>query len=127
MASYRVIGASASETPTLLWTNPSPLSNFSAQTINVNTSGYSHLIFVYTNRAGTSTEKYETNCILPNDNRGTLSCYGYKSNNNSFYTRMFTKTDTTITFTAGYSSRSSGTDTDRVIPIEIYGLKKALI
>lgn len=120
------VGGSSGNEPVLLWENPSPTAVFAAQTINVNTSEYSNLIFVYTNRSGTGTEVYETNCMLPND-RGVLSCYGYKSNNNSFYSRMFTKTDTTITFTAGYSSQSSGTDTDRVIPIKIYGLKKALI
>lgn len=114
------------EIPTLLWENSSPTSNFAAQTINVNTSNYNHLVFEYKNRPS-GTESYQTSCILPNDTRGTLSCYGNVSSSTVFYTRMFTKTDTTITFTAGYSSQSSGTDTDRVIPVKIYGIKTLII
>ena len=123
MASYRVMGASASETPTLLWTNPSPTSNFASQTItNIDTSSYGAFIVKY--RRSTSSndtdEFYQNKTVL----FGHYICISMEDTSTAI--RNCSVQSNGIYF-ASTLNLSHGTDNSEIIPIEIYGLKKALL
>ena len=103
--------------PKLLWTNPSPTSEFGAQTINVNLSDYDLIEIMFFN--GTSnTRIYHSRTIT--------GLGGSISNNETGY-RFFETTNTSVSFGNCYQAASSGTITNGVlIPAYIIGYKTGL-
>ena len=102
----------------LLWTNPSPTSNFAAQTISLDLSSYT-FIGVY----------YE---FQPNDGYGRLF-FGIKDikthctlNQNTRVVRHFMATDTGVAFEVGKAAWYNASLADSnayMIPRYIYGIK----
>lgn len=117
------------EAPTLLWTNPSPTSNFAAQTLSLDLTEYAYLLFKVKNSLTTGyTDEAYCACQKDNSKRSAFSVVGAGAPK-IIHSRYFDTTDNSITFSAGYhSSTSSGTTDNRyAIPLEIYGIKKSLI
>lgn len=105
-------------TTTLLWTNPDPTSNFSAQTISLNLSGYDAVkVLAAQNTSSSSGVMVETT----KDYEGRLFMMY-----NARYYRGFTWSDTGVTFTDGYQASLSSNlsaNNSAAIPIYIYGVR----
>lgn len=107
----------------LLWTNPSPSSAFSAQTVSLDLSKYD-LFIIRTTPHKTVSEYFD--CLVIKNVATRI--YGYRTN---LTTREVLITDTGATFGTGKLAstyNSSITDSaDNSIPIEIYGIKMSYI
>ena len=105
-----------------LWSNPSPNSNFNAQTVLLNDGNYS-LFLIVANRMTGETRQISTIC----DGNGYLTYTGCGSGGVVAFARGFDKTDSThIAFgTAQYAvgATSAQADPSRIIPVKIYGIK----
>lgn len=107
--SLNVSGKVATITLTSLWTNSSPSSNFSAQTISVNSSAYSMLCIACIN------SKNATDYPVPFFiTKGSVH-WGLSVNS---YGRGVYATDTSVVFVD-----ANTTAIDRCIPTKIYGVK----
>ena len=115
------------EKPTLLWTNPSPSSSFSAQTLNINLTGYDYLIFEIKGYMGDTMGFIRDTCFDVSDEFGCI-CGTYGFDSTTFYdsARRINVTNSSIQFSDGIAG--NGTESPAYcIPLKIYGLKKALI
>lgn len=118
-------GASASETPTLLWTNPSPTSNFNAQTVSIDLTDYEAFL-IYT-KGQSSTNTYNYNYVKKTDT-GKWILADYQGDVRYATLRQITNiTDSGMTFGNGAYGWSNNSGSKYCIPVEIYGLKKAII
>lgn len=111
-----VLPPTPSEYKKLLWTNPSPTSSFSAQTISLDLSNYDEVeIEAKQLASGTIVQLCrvgigkQTKCLFRDGNA------------NNFYTRTFVVSASSIQFGDAYYN-STVTNTD-CVPIAIYGIK----
>lgn len=101
----------------LLWTNPSPSSNFAAQTVSLDLSSYDAVFLkCYTT---TDTPRYFTCLFMVDGNIWTMYAVGGAASNR--YNRLVTVSDTGLVFAGGYSNGTAGSA--HAIPIEVYGVK----
>lgn len=115
------------ETPTLLWTNPNPNSGFAAQTLNIDTSQYSCLLFKYNGLAGTDYNYtyYAIHPIVANITQalcGTFATAG--PGNGARYSRTYRVSTGTIEFSIGNADGNRSNNAS--VPVEIYGIKQNL-
>lgn len=108
----------------LLWTNPSPTSSFTAQTISLDLSNYD-LVLIFARRDA-SNYNYNINTLVNRD--GMVNMIGTYSS--KLCTRGVTMTDSGLEFGAGFYATGYGTDTNdnnKNIPYKIYGIKFSYI
>lgn len=101
----------------LLWTNSSPSSNFSAQTIPLTLNLYDAVMIMYS--CYTGNVRPCSQIVLKNGYQHIL--FGIVATQTSFRTRYATATNSGVTFGTGYNGSTSGTG--NVIPMNIYGIK----
>lgn len=105
---------------TELWTNSDPSSNFSAQTVPLDLSGYSVIAIACKQQNSTSIDM-------------AIPCLGFVGNTlqccvpnigstQYFYKRTATIASTGITFSTGYRNTTGTTGTNYCIPVAIYGV-----
>lgn len=118
MASFRIMGLAA-EQPTLLWTNPNPTSEFTAQTLNIDFSGYEYFSIRFVGNQSYYSE-YET--IFPVEIGKVCGIAG-----------LYPNASLTVPYVRGFILQSiNQISFDRalnnyntcVVPIEIKGYKK---
>ena len=87
------------EKPILLWTNPSPSSSFSAQTLNIDLTGYDYLIFEIKGSGDDTLGFVRDTCFDVSDEFGCI-CGTYGFNSTTFYSaiRRINLTNSSITF-----------------------------
>lgn len=105
-----------SETPTLLWTNPDTTINFNAQTVSIDLTNYQCLIIKTLGIRGENLYTFQ----YINKNEGSAKLVAAYSGNNARVRPITSINDSGITF-------ASGDSVAYVIPVEIYGMKKALL
>ena len=126
----RTVGSIPSEYKKLLWTNPNPTSDFGAQTLTLDLSGYDEVEIVAT-FLGDTRASYSTRCAV-----GAGSNLAYQILNTATATnastfingvaREFTVSTSGITFGNGQMTYNGGAYTNwqsRAIPYKIYGIK----
>lgn len=133
MAWFPTVGGLENIIETVLWTNPSPTSEFTNQavTLSDNISHYDYLIIkvqVNTNVSDYLDYCYDTNQIVNSTLSGNLNTpvFGVYANSYFYYRFCFYVSDTSLTFTHCIHNTSSGTAsaTDgAVIPVQIIGVK----
>ena len=102
----------------VLWTNPSPTSNFSAQTVSVDLSDWSWVaIGAAVSTSGTS----EIITFARNGTSTTLSLPNI-GGTQYFYKRSVTVSPTGVTFSTGYRNTNGTTGAGYCIPLKIYGV-----
>ena len=130
-------GGGGSETETTLWTNPSPASAFSAQTITLSNAytNYKRLRFYFRKSTSDSTEyfveytKEEIGKWWDGSTSTTFSPVGgmpyYRSGSN-YASRVIRRAGASVTnqfwISAAYNMNSSGTGTAYGIPTKITGI-----
>lgn len=103
----------------LLWTNPSPSTNFSPQTLSIDLSDYEFVEIVVKDSTSTNYSKaVKGKKGLPI----TLEAFGYGSSFTHQF-RFATPSDTGITFTKGSLTGSASEHNELMIPLFIYGAK----
>lgn len=133
MAFYRCSSGGGTLTETVLWTNPSPSSNFSSQTVNLNES-YANYKYVGVKWAtGTGAQAAEATMILSTEdaaktdatgtNNGLKGAIGSRYNSNVYARIIGFMTDTTVEITAARQQGSSNSNNALIIPKTIVGLK----
>ena len=113
----RVVGSGTSCVD-LLWTNPSPTSNFAGQTLSINLTGYSLFAVAYKiekswgSQAGVYMFSVGANSLIywPNVGGGDV------------YTRRFNNENVTDIVVSDQVSMGSITDNGKIIPVQIYGI-----
>ncbi len=108
----------------LLWTNASPTSNFSAQTLSIDLSNYSFLI-VKSIRSTSSTTQSALSIVEVGG--GDTLVLGGCAAGVSPTARNVNATSTGINFSTGYLSGNSGTNDAWSIPVKIYGVRGTLV
>ena len=102
----------------LLWTNSSPSSNFSAQTVPLSLSSYDAVLIVFLSNT-TDLDRQSSMIVMKNGYQHIL-CTMYLSGTN-YRTRFATASDNGVAFQGGYNNTSSGNGNS--IPYKIYGIK----
>ena len=118
--------ATVATTKTLLWTNPSPNSNFASQTINLSSSlsSFTHMIIRYKVSTG-STQVYDNlfnvNPLRTSDSTGR---YGINiiTSGSVTYVRPMYSAGTNAIFSGNAVNLSSTQGNNFLIPLEIYGI-----
>lgn len=112
---------SESQDPVLLWTNPSPLSSFAAQTISLDLSEYSSIIIETLYEATTPSGYIGTasKSIIPVDG------VEYKYPNPYYGMTRFGRS-IKCSSTGVYITSAANSENDRTLPYKIYGVKFAL-
>jgi hypothetical protein len=120
---------------TVLWTNPSPTSSFSAQNITLSEalSNFKYFSFVVKNR--TSDSLYSSSIMNVDEFKnlsGTLANYTFKyaasvaatnDNDVSFTRRYYYVNDTTIGIANANAINANNTNNQLTIPYQIIGLR----
>jgi len=128
MAFYRS-GGGGTLTETVLWTNPSPTSNFTAGVniaLSQSMANFQYLRVYSRVSTSNATEGYIT---IPTDNfiPEQNSMYGYTTmikDNGTWYERLINKIDdTTVKFADATKRRATNTSSSEAVPTKITGLK----
>ena len=118
MAYVHCVSGGASK-PELLWTNPSPSSNFANQTISIDLSGYDAVLISVKHATGqsadTSYDNYHCVCYTPVGTTGAYLSAPTQSNS-----RSYNVTTTGVQFVTASNVSAS-------IPCKIWGLKGVTI
>lgn len=101
--------------PVLLWTNPSPTTEFQAQTVELDLSGYGAVMVVC--KQATTSSVYNVAIGIKDLQNQTVARVGASA----MADRKFTPTDTGIQFTTGYDQNNSAR-ADWIVPYKIYGV-----
>lgn len=122
MAYIQCKSGGGAETPTLLWTNPNPNSNFAAQTVSIDLSKYESIIietFTCTYYPGLYT-------LIYNRTKGQSESFllGVVRSTHIADWRNMTIDDSGITFGAGMAGPSTS-NSSSAAPQRIWGLKKS--
>lgn len=99
----------------LLWTNPNPDSNFSAQTVTLDLSGYDAVLVVV--RLVATTQYHNTNICMV----GLTAILNGVDTGGARYARTADVTTTGIVFGQGYASGTA--NARNAVPENIYGVK----
>lgn len=119
-------GGAGTEKPTLLWTNPNPNSDFAPQTISINLTDYEWIIISIKNQK--SSPQYVTTCAIPKiTDDQVIGGPSGQTGSNYAYSRVINMNNNGITFKIARSNYAGASGNTTAIPLEIYGLKKALI
>lgn len=110
---------SGSITFDLLWTNASPTSNFTEQTIKLDLTGYTAVYFYYKFLANVTDGAYGGR-LFPINNVSFSIAEGYFDANNLVVRHGYLKSDS-IGFSNGIKNGS--TNNSAIIPYKIYGVK----
>lgn len=105
-------------TMNLLWTNDSPTSNFAAQTVSLDLSGYSAIVVAFATSTTSGLYAF-SNIALKDGNPWFLSFLGGASTYR--YGRSATVTNTGVEFSNGY--RDGSASSAQAIPLYIYGIR----
>lgn len=108
----------------LLWTNASPTSNFSAQTLSIDLSNYSFLI-VRSVRSTSSTDQSALSIVEVGG--GDTVVLGGGAAGVTLTARNVNAVSTGINFSMGYLNGNSGTSDAWGIPVKIYGVRGTLV
>ena len=108
---------------TVLWTNPSPTSDFDAQTINLSTNAYRFYEIIYKNTS--SGTRYRSTGLLPAE-----CMYGTLSRPDTYFFQRnydIVNTGDQISFTAcsritAYGNSGSTTQNGHIIPYQVLGI-----
>lgn len=116
-----VLPTEPSEYKKLLWTNPSPTSSFSAQTLNVPVSDYDEIAIEYSDNTA-----YQGIRKTVLTKAGATSTYIFSCAGGNF-ARGITVTTTSVSFNngmyyGGYGGTNASTNNTILIPIAIYGI-----
>lgn len=111
---------------TLMWTNPSPSSSFSAQTVSINLTGYTEIKIVAMQSTSTTTTHVSVTCEIDEANYQIL-VFGNALGSaafNMFY-RIVSATTSGVTFSTGYSKHTDAAESpdesaSRIVPLYIY-------
>lgn len=105
----------------LIWTNPSPTSNFGAQTLSLDLSAYKYLV-IYS-RFSTSDDQsaYKVNCLLEKGDDVTQYIVSLDWQQHICNSRKATFNDNGVTFANG--NVNSTANSAVCIPLYIYGIK----
>ena len=102
-----------------LWTNPSPGSAFSAQTVSLDLSEYSYILIHLIHN---SDNDYGVNMFFTPVRVGYKeTCANKASSTGNMVGRTATVSTTGVTFTTGYNNSTSGTK--YAVPCVIYGIR----
>ncbi len=119
------LGLTGAETKTLLWTNASPKSSFSAQTILNNPtgqlSGYKGVEIIYNEDINENEWGGYIKASVDMDTTGVL--YGMRGNTTAMRARMVTVSENGVTFD-GCAARGIGYEDWGCVPYKIYGIKE---
>ena len=103
----------------LLWENASPTSDFAAQTVNINFSGYTHYFVEFA-----LSNSYST-VIVPSAitpiNKLAMGLYVWGDLSTVAHRRVTAITSTSITFAVAYYNKEI--NNNALIPTAIYGIK----
>lgn len=102
----------------LLWTNPSPMAGYSAQTIPLDLTNYDKVLIVF--RFGKETDKYSSE-IVEKGYQSVLSAPHISSSGGNFY-RYVTLSDNGIVVGQG-SQGGVGEVNTACTPYKIYGIR----
>ena len=124
------LGLTGAETRTLLWTNASPTSQFTAQTVGttqgVDLSGYDSVIIVFSKTASSNSERQECRCKVGETVQsvfgGGFSYASGKAAVGCYIREAYTST-TGIRFNGGTDVTTVGND-GLCLPYRIYGIKE---
>ena len=100
---------------TLLWTNPAPTSNFSAQTVSLDLSGYD-AVCIITKTTATSDYRYWQFGLVGH----SISMMNKSSTSATLAGRAAEVTTSGITFSNGYNNATAGAA--NCVPWYIYGI-----
>ena len=119
------LGLTGAETKTLLWTNASPSSDFSAQAVLNNPpgqlSGYRGVEIVYNESPRDNQWLGYIKASVDMDTTGVL--YGMRGNTTAMRARMVTVSENGVTFD-GCAARGVGYEDWGCVPYKIYGIKE---
>ena len=119
------LGLTGAETKTLLWTNASPSSDFSAQAVLNNPpgqlSGYRGVEIVYNESPRDNQWLGYIKASVDMDTTGVL--YGMRGNTTAMRARMVTVSENGVTFD-GCAARGVGYEDWGCVPYTIYGIKE---
>ena len=101
-----------------LWTNSNPTSDFAAQAVPVDLSGW-HLICIMCKQVATGS--YLTPCLAAVGETTTIAVPN-ASSTQYFYKRDVTVTTSGVTFTTGYRNTTGTSSASYCIPVAIYGV-----
>ena len=136
LASLKKIGGNGEQyTEAVLWTNPSPTADFAAQTITLSDSisKYKYIGIKYcfnkTNTNIIDTAIYKTEevraSIIDNSTDHNIIILGLENIKNYIYVRAVGYvSDTSIKFSIGYRTNTTGTTGNACIPLEILGINE---
>lgn len=112
-------GGGGGITMSLLWTNPSPTSNFAAQTVSINLSEFQALKIKFIT-SPTGTMRAVQDVLVDGE---TYNCYLHNATTGTQYSyiRQVIATSTGVEFSTGYREQTAGAG--YMIPLEIYGIK----
>lgn len=103
---------------TSLWTNADPSSNFAAQTVSVDLSGYSVIAIKYCAQTGQG--RYACSMVIKDGDSYYVTIGINSTSNNYYYKRGASADSSGVTFTTGY--RNTSESTSYAIPVAIYGV-----
>lgn len=101
--------------PVLLWTNPSPNTEFQAQTVELDLSGYGAVMVVF--KQNTTTASYNAYIGI----KDVLNQAVFRVGASAIADRRYTPTNTGIQFTACYDNNNTPR-ADWILPYKIYGV-----
>ena len=114
----------------LLWENPSITSDFSAQTVSLDLSKY-NLLYVKWRTSKDATAYTDIICAIDGLPRVVLTRNGSQTGQYGLSWRAFTPSSSSVEFEAGHQqtafSNQTGTENNRLIPYQIYGIKMSYI
>lgn len=109
-------GGGGGVTVTLVWTNPNPTSNFAAQTLSLDLSGYDAVAIV--SRQAGNTDRVSWDFALIGE---TIVTQVKNMASATIYGRSAEATSSGIVFGNGYAGSTAGAT--NAIPVKIYGIK----
>ena len=116
-----------------LWSNTSPKTAFAAQTVSINLTAYDAVLIFAANStaspgtdvpSGTSDTVFSTHSFVNKGETGILAMGASKSGSVSW--REITVSNNGIVFGNGYENSGASAANDKAIPLEIYGVTKAI-
>ena len=106
---------------TLLWENASPSSVFAAQSINVNNAeNYDHFLI---DTKDWVSEEFRNYYMVPKNKPSRIGYTGVENSSATYYGRELSINNNIFTFGEGKMNGTVSYPEQRVIPIEIYGMK----
>ena len=122
-------GGGATQTETVLWTNPSPTSDFGQTTVTLSDSISNYNYIAVKWKVSTSLSTTSTTIVLVDDFKSMLNQNGDNAlfiasvNQNGWARTVFYVSDTSITISTSYRLNAQGNSGSNAIPLAIIGIK----